>query len=175
MEKENAREREFVGHSIARSFISTDGGEGKKKRENQSHLHHATRRTHPTKRRWYLYTFRRECARERAKRPFSFVRVYCSRVNASEKKLRKCLSGLNGRAYKKIHQNCAQRVKLLHTTTKSYFYLKLVRTLLDHPTHSGFGVADVVNVDVSIIGFYHFDVVVVFVHASVFALRQFDD
>ena len=55
-----------------------------KERDNQSHLHHATRRTHPTKRRWYLYTFRRECARERAKRPFSFVRVYCSRVNASE-------------------------------------------------------------------------------------------
>ena len=33
MEKENAREREFVGHSIARSLHSTDGGEGKKKRE----------------------------------------------------------------------------------------------------------------------------------------------
>ena len=80
-----------------------------------------------------------------------------------------------GEHTKKYTKTARKRVKLLHTTTKSYFYLKLVRTLLDHPTHSGFGVADVVNVDVSIIGFYHFDVVVVFVHASVFALRQFDD
>ena len=94
----------------------------------------------------------------------SRVLLACKRV----RKLMKCLSGLKGRAYKKIHQT-AQKSNT--TNTKSYFYLKLVRTLLDHPTHSGFVVVDVVNVDVSIISFYHFDVVVVFVHVSVFALR----